>query len=351
MDIGTANATALDRFSGSGVVAIGGYATPGGANLALVTASAPGNSTASASITHNTPSGGTETTNVIAAISNGAADASATTSSGDDSFSFGAVGVAQDAAQAAAAFGAIAASAGGVFLGAGDLTGLQISTEIKRNIVFTGADLTYALAGSNAELSFQGYAGPSYRLLSQDLETTTTVDIAETNSSAVNLPQFAMIRDEDLVSHYFGGVAGLNVSRALSDRVSFALGLEGGLYYTMDSLESQESYTIGGAVPLRVASNKGLRLDAEGIAWSARLAPSLTIALAPNRQLTLGGTLDYLSRAATVTRGSAAAIASNSYAGGDDGAMNYNGEMSTSHALAFGPMWSFGPTVSLTGQF
>jgi hypothetical protein len=350
LDIGNANSTAVDSFSGPGVVAIAGYATPGNTTLALVTASAPGSSTASANITHDTPSGGTQTTNISAAISNGISETAAKTSSGRDSFSFGAVSL-QDAVQAAAAFGAVGTSQGGLFMGAGDLTGLQITTEISRNVVFTGADVTYALAASEADLAFQGYAGPSYRMLSQDLETTTTVDIAEANSSGVDLPQFAMIRDEDLDSHYLGGVVGLNVTKPLSDRITFSMGLEGGLYYTMDSLDGQESYAIGGAAPQKVNSNKDLRLAANGIAWSARLAPSVTFALAPNRQLTLGGTFDYLSRAATVSRAGAAATASNSYAGTDEGAMNYNGASTTSHALAFGPMWSFGPTVSLTGQF
>lgn len=351
LDIGNASSTAKDTFSGPGVVAIAGYATPGNTTLALVTASSPGSSTASANITHDTPSGGTATTNISTAISNGASDTAATSSSGGDSFSFGAVSLAQDAVQAAAAFGAVGSSQGGLFMGAGDLTDLQITTEISRNVVFTGADVTYALAASEADLSFQGYAGPSYRMLSQDLETKTTVDIAEANSSGVDLPQFAMTRDEALDSHYLGGVVGLNVAKPLSDRITFSMGLEGGLYYTMDSLDGQESYAVGGAAPQKVTSNKGLRLAANGIAWSARLSPSVTFALAPNRQLTLGGTFDYLSRAATVSRAGAAATASNSYAGTDEGAMNYNGASTTSHALAFGPMWSFGPTISLTGQF
>jgi hypothetical protein len=127
------------------------------------------------------------------------------------------------------------------------------------------------------------------------------------------------------------------------------------VYYTQDSFKGREHYTIEGGSPsvtsTTVNNVNGIDMQDHGIAWSARIAPSVTVALASNRQLTFGGAVDYLSRVASVTRDGSVAVATNTYAGTDDGSLSYNAASQTVNKLAFAPMWSFTPTVSFTGQF
>lgn len=355
---GHAENTVIDRFTGAGTLSIAGYTTPGNASIDLVTNSTPGNSAASAAINHVNPQGGGEVITVDNPLNGGGSvnNYGATVAGGNASFGLAGVATQQGAVNGAAAFGAVGASDGGVFLASGDLTGLAVATDVTRNILFTGADLSVAFSGNEGSLSFQGYVGPSYRLLDQRITTTTTVDVAEAGAGATTFPLYSMARDEHLVSHYVGGLAGVTVSNPLSDGVTFSLGLEGGLYYVHDSLTGRESYSMGGGSPTlvpvtTVTNTNGLDLSADGVAWSAKVSPSVTYAIAPNRQITLGAAVDYLSRVPTVTRDGTVATVTTTYGGTDDGALNYSGQSQTSNRLSYAAMWSFTPTVSLTGQF
>ncbi|MDB5588277.1 MAG: hypothetical protein JWP26_3247 [Devosia sp.] len=356
--IGQSNSTVVDTFTGPGTVTIGGYTTPANANVVLTTNSAPGNSAASAVITHTNPQGGGEAINVNNPVNAGGVvnDYAASIAAGANSFALGGVVTQQGAVNSAAAYAAVAASDGGVFFAAGDLTGLAITTNVRRNVVYTGADLSVAMSTNTGGMAIQGYAGPSYRLLDQSSKTTISVDIPEASPTATTFPTYSMARDEQLTSNYFGGVVGLNLSKPIADNMTFSLGVEGGVYYVHDNMEGRESYSIAGgaltSVPLTTVSNaNGIGMEADGVAWSAKLAPSITVALASNRQLTFGGTVDYLSRVASVTRDGSVASATNTYSGTDDGTLNYSASSQTAHSLSFAPMWSFTPTVSYTGQF
>jgi hypothetical protein len=274
----------------------------------------------------------------------------------NNSFALGGVATQQGEINGAAAYGAVAATDGGVFFGAGDLTGLAISTSVDRKLTYSGVDLTLALSTVTGAASMQGYVGPSYRLLRQSIHTTTRVDIPEASPSATTFPEYSMLRNERLTSRYWGGVIGVNLNQPISDEVTFSLGLEGGAYHVEDRYEGREGYSIAGGsaavVPLTTVNNANrIDLEADGMAWSAKVAPAVTVALAPNRQITFGGTIDYLSRVATVSRDGSVSSAANSYAGSDDGALTYDGAAQTGNRLSFGSMWSFTPTVSFTGQF
>jgi hypothetical protein len=357
-DFGSASSTAVDEFSGPGAVSIGGYTTPGNATIGLTTTSGPGNSAASASITHANPQGGGEVITVDSPTNPGGVvnDYAASVASGGNSFGYGAVVTQQGAANTAAAYAAVAASDGGVFFGTGDLTGLKVTTNVTRSVAYVGSDLTLAMSGDTGTMSLQGYAGPSYRMMSQAITTNTSVDIPEASPTTTSFPRFGMIRDERLVSHYIGGVVGFNLAEPLNDTTTLSLGAEGGLYSTLDSLNGSEKYTIDGGSPTPAASTtvnnaSGVDQQANGLAWSAHVAPSVTIAVARNRQVMFGGAIDYLSRVATVTRDGTVSVAANTYAGTDDGSQTYNSATNTVTRLAFGPMWSFTPTFSFTGQF
>ncbi|MDB5530587.1 MAG: hypothetical protein JWR51_3690 [Devosia sp.] len=352
--IGQSNSTVVDTFTGPGTVTIGGYTTPANANVVLTTNSVPGNSAASAVITHTNPQGGVNNVNLN--VAGNVNSYGASVAAGANSFALGGVVTQQGAVNSAAAYAAVAASDGGVFFAAGDLTGLAVTTNVRRSVIYTGADLSVAMSTNTGGMAIQGYAGPSYRLLDQSSKTTISVDIPEASPTATTFPTYSMARDEQLTSNYFGGVVGLNISKPIADDMTFSLGVEGGVYYVHDNMEGRESYSIAGgaptSVPLTTVNNaNGIGMEADGVAWSAKISPSITVALASNRQLTFGGAVDYLSRVASVTRDGSVASATNTYAGTDDGTLNYNGSSQTAHALSFAPMWSFTPTVSYTGQF
>jgi hypothetical protein len=352
--IGRSNSTVVDTFTGPGVITIGGYTTSANANVALISNSVPGNSTASAVITHTNPQGGVNNVNLN--VAGNVNSYGASVAAGGKSFALGGVVTQQGAVNSAAAYAAVAASDGGVFFAAGDLTGLAVTTNVRRSMIYTGADLSVAMSTNTGEMAIQGYAGPSYRLLDQSSKTTISVDIPEAGTTATTFPTYSMGRDEQLTSNYFGGVVGLNLSKPIADNMTFSLGVEGGVYYVHDSMEGRESYSIGEggptAVPLTTVTNaNGINMKSDGVAWSAKISPSVTVALASNRQLTFGGAVDYLSRVASVTRDGSVASATNTYAGTDDGTLNYNAASQTAHSLSFAPMWSFTPTVSYTGQF
>lgn len=342
-------------FTGPGTISIGGYTTPSNANVTLTTSAAPGTSSANSAITHTNPQGGGEvlTVNTVN-VGSATNDFGSNIASGDNSFVLGATATNQGAVNSAAAYGAVAASDGGIFLGAGDLTGLTVTTDVSREFVFGGLDATVASSTNVNAMAVQAYAGPSYKFVGQSANTKISVDIPEVAPSAATFPTYSMDRTEALFASYFGGVVGGSLSTPIAENLIFSLGLEGGAYYVRETMRGDESYSIGGGavtpVPLTTVTNaNGIELSNDGVAWSARVSPSITMAMSPRRQLSIGASVDYLSRVATMSR-SAAETATNTYAGTSDGTLAYNAPSQT-NGLTFAPMWSITPTISFTGQF
>lgn len=358
--IGHITSTAVDTFTGPGVVVIPGYTTPGTSSIVLTTSSGVGNSAGRSQVGDTNPQGGVVAIDVNQPV-NGAGTVNVygvTIAPGGNSFGYGAVVTQQGATDASAAYGAVAATDGGIFIGAGDLSGLTITTSVGQDVLYTGADVTLALSRpADDGLLLSGYAGPSYRLLAQRNTSTISVNIPEALPSTTVFPTYSMQRVEDLVSHYLGGVAGLSATTVVGENMLFTLGGEAGVFYTMDSLYGTESYSVeGGAttpVPLTTVTNANTASgSANGVAWSAKADGTLTMALSPTRQLSFSGSLEYLSRVATVTRSNNTTLAANTYVpGSDDGTLTYNAASSNMPILSFGDMWSFTGAVSFTGQF
>lgn len=354
VSLGRSSLTNVDSFDGPGVVVIPGYTTPDGSTVDLLTdGSGPTSTrtvTAPGVVVVQSESGGVGVTNEWAV----------SVAPGDTAFAYSA-GTLDGPNSAASAYGAIGATDGGIFIGAGDLTGLEITTSVIHDFIYTGGDVTLALAGQNGDWALQGYGGPSYRFLGQRSTTDIDVNIPEVEPAAgVVFPDFNINRVEELMSHYLGGVAGITGSTALENNSVLTLGLEGGVYYTIDSLSGTESYTVANgalvSVPSTTIVNENTAGDAaNGIAFAARGNAALTIPVAANRQITFGGQAEYLSRVATVSRGDGTGIlASNSYdpaVTGDAGDLLYDTPSSNLPMLSFGSMWNFTGTVSFTGQF
>lgn len=351
--VGRSSATQVESFDGPGVVVIPGYTTPAG-EITLTT-----NGTTPAADSDVTAQGLTlsyDGTNV-----GGVTNSWGVTVAGDESaFIYGAYTI-DGPNDAASAYGAIGAEDGGIFIAAGDLTGLEIETTVSREILYGGADLTLAIAGSNNNWVLHGYAGPSYRFLGQRGSTDIAINIPEVEDALdLVFPDLSINRDETLSSHYLGGVVGVSGSTTVSDNALLTLGVEGGLYYTVDRLVGTESYFVGnGALtavdPVTVVNGNTAFDTDNGMAFAARGNAALTLPIAENRQITFGGQAEYLSRVATVSRGNGTGLlTTNTYnpdVNGDIGDLTYDTASDNRPILSFGSMWNFTGTISFTGQF
>jgi hypothetical protein len=348
------------NLTGTGFVIISGLTTPGNSSISLATTSGGGTAGASAAVNNANPEGGTANLAVTAPAAGGVQNAAAVTpAAGGESFSYG--GVATDGASGSAlAFGAIGASDGGLFIASGDLTGLAITTTGSSYSFYGGADVSLAFAGVMSErVAVQAYAGPSYRFLGQHNETTISIDVPEAAPSAIEFPTYSMENDYDLDTHYLGGVLGLNASYLLNDHLILTLGGEGGVYHAVDKLRGTQRYVVGGGdngagpYPEQSVASTVPGLESNGMAWSARGNGLLTVLLGPNRQLSFGGTVEYLSRVANVDQQAPTVTTTGYGTGSDDGSVDYAaaGAGGASPILTFGDMWSFTGSVSLTGQF
>ncbi|HEV7277104.1 MAG TPA: hypothetical protein VGN80_12530 [Devosiaceae bacterium] len=271
-----------------------------------------------------------------------------------DSFSL--AGAQTDAvAGAAAAWGAIASEEGGVFVGVGDLDGLEITTDVRNEFLYGGADLTVALSNAAGEgVALQGYVGPSYRFLGQRGTTTITVDIPEMEPVApagYEFPTYGQETVETLNTHYLGGVLGGSMTTLLTDNMTFTLGLEGGAYYANTHYSGEESYSLTGGDPALTLGDQTVENAVEvvdtdhGLALAVRGHAALTTAISANQQLTFGAGVEYLSRVATVDRELGGTVTPGA------GDITYAGPASGSSLLTFGDMWGFSGSISFTGQF
>jgi len=255
-----------------------------------------------------------------------------------------------------AAYGAIADDSGGIFIASGDIDGLSITTDVRRTIAYGGADLTLGLAGQfNGETNVQVYAGPSFRGLGQGITTDITIDIPEVLPSVLTHPEFKISVNDTLTSHYFGGVLGGSASFATSPGMLFTLGLEGGVYSVHANWSGRDTYsTCCGAegTPLSTVSPT---LSVQGptqtydfgstIAFAARGNGAVTWALDENKSFSLGGSVEYLSRVATVNH---SGLTQTNALSDDWTTATADTAAST---FAWGDMWNFSITGSLTGHF
>ena len=361
LDVGHGSSAVTDTFSGPATVVIPGYTTPANTSISLTTNGASINTPATAAINHTAP--GTEViTAAVATNAAGGIDSWAVTTQAPDSFGLAAVTSRHGAVNAAGAYGAVAATDGGIFIGSGDLGGLSITTQITTDVIYSGLDATISASGKpdNGKV-LQLYGGPSYRYLNEHTKSDTSVDIPEVapGDPANYFPLFSMDRDENLTSHYLGGVVGMNAVQPLPNGMLLALNGEAGLYYTLSSLAGSESYSVGGGlntpVPATTIQNaNGINQSATGLAYAARVGSSISMPVGQAMQLTLGGNVEYLSRVASPGRSGASSASSSAAPFGitsDNGTTTYTGQSSDNTLIAFGAMWAFGATASLTGHF
>jgi hypothetical protein len=277
-----------------------------------------------------------------------------------DGFSYVGIGSFAGAPNLAYAFGAIADETGGVFLAVGDLSGWQVNTDISHDLVYTGADVTFALtkAPQAGEPVITGYAGPSYRFLGQGITTEISVDAAElqpTDPANFDYPLYTQTTAETLDSHYVGGLVGGNITVPVAETASLTLGLEGAAYLMRTTYDVTETYAVSGGLPLAVDGSVANMIemgDDSGFAYALRTQATYTTAVSETMQFNFGLGGEYLSRVASIGRDpTAIASAVPDPVSGDDATYNGAHDNRGGSFLTFGDMWSFTLTAGITGQF
>jgi hypothetical protein len=142
--------------------------------------------------------------------------------------------------------------------------------------------------------------------------------------------------------------------------MKLTLGGEGGLYYSQSSLSGSQTFSVpqtqntgppGSLVPAQsVTAANNISGSDSGIAYAVTGKGAVTYDLSDTMQVSFGGSAQYLSRVPTV-QNAAPTIATNTYAGGNNGTITYTSAATNSPSISFGSMWNFGGTVSLTNHF
>ena len=344
------NFASTQNFSGEGFVAIPGLSTPSNASITLNTSRGPGSASAGVSANDTTPQGDV-LSDTSSANSGGTQTAAFVDTPGShDSFIMGGSNAQASSNSTALAYAGIADSSGNIFIATGDLDGLSISTSTRNTVLYSGLDLTLGVGGNaDDKTSVQAYAGPSYRNISQWNSTTSslTVDIPEVDPATVTHPLYILDRNGSVMSNYFGGVIGTNISHQVNDALSVSLGAEGSLYYATAHLTGSDTATttggsgavVGGSPTVTVADT-GVSKTQSTLAYAVRGQAAATVALSPNISLTSSVAADYLSAVAR-PYGNASVAYSNGnavWASGDS-------------PLSFGGMFTYTANLSLTGRF
>ena len=271
-----------------------------------------------------------------------------------DEFTY--VGTSGDSvADRAFSFGAIASEDGGIFVAVGDLEGWEVTTETSQNLLYAGGDLTFALSSNPAsgDVGVTGYAGPSYRFMRLNTVTDITVDPAEMTPAVADFeyPNYTQSVDENVDTHYLGGVLGGNVMIPVSTTSSLTLGAEAGVYHATTSYDGSATYSVTGGGPTAVDESVTSAFDLgdtdDGFAYALRGQGTFTTAVSNQMQLSLGLGAEYLSRVASATT----TLDGGSVTSDDEDATYDSAGAGTTTLFSYDDAWSWTATVSLTGQF
>lgn len=352
--IGTlsSSGTAVREFSGPGTVRLSSNtqstaainlttSTPGGgaAGVADVTLTVPGGS-AHVNQTSSSPPG-----------NNAVAGFGVTLTTDNTGVVFAGVAT-NGATPGAAAFGAAADPTGLTLLGTGDLTGLRVTTETTRSVVYTGADGSIGLSIPSVDAtSFTPYASIGYRLLRQELDSRTRFELPVPPGTA-GFPVLGLQRVELLDTNYYGGGLGLSVSHTLENAFTLIGTAEVGV-------RGFDAKYTGRDLAIFPINNGGLELqrfdvgraaaEANGVAWYGKGEAGVNFPIARNVLLGFTGTVEYLSKVPTLSRGAPDVQVSQT---GANATLNYPvnpGTQSTS--ISFTDSWNFGLKASITGSF
>ncbi|MGN6100502.1 MAG: hypothetical protein ACTHOR_05070 [Devosia sp.] len=357
---GSGTTTFNDTFSGQGTVAFSGMSLPGNNGTPSTIALSVTPPTASSHVTDNNPQGGGSASNVDSA---GGTQNIGTVQAAATGNSFALANVANSGSTTgSAAYGAIADTSGGIFIGTGDLSNLSITTSVTRSVGYGGGDATIGLnTHVNDTTQLLVYGGPSVRVLSESDTTKVTANMAALQPSVVTFPNFAVTNTDQLNSMYWGGVIGTSVAFQASPGIQVNLGGEAGLYDVHSSWSGQSSYStccgnfdasspVSGASPALNVSSPSMTQDlGNAFGYALRGNGGVSFDMGGNKTLTLGANAEYLSRVAQVNHGTLSASSNTGGAATFDSsapAMSVPGP-----TFSWGSMISYGASVSLSGHF
>lgn len=262
------------------------------------------------------------------------------------------------------AFGAIATTEGVIFLGAGELEGTEITTDVTQDLVYAGGDITLSqsTAPDDGGVKFTAYGGPSFRYMGTETTTDTTIQVNQNyfNTATFQYPTFNMNTVENIDTYYAGAVFGGNVDLDVWEGATLSLGLGAGVYYASSSYASETEASLyggfggGGGTPnASVVSNFDLD-PVEGFAYTLKGSSKFSADISDNMQINFGLGAEYMSRVATSSFVGEDGVVLHTDSGVDvdDADADYNsGNVTGGTKLSFGDAWSYTATVGLTGQF
>ncbi|SFZ86233.1 hypothetical protein SAMN02983003_3411 [Devosia enhydra] len=256
--------------------------------------------------------------------------------------------------------GALATTDGAMFVGYGELLGWEVSTDVTQNMVHSGADLTFSQTSSpdGGNVAFTGYAGPSFRYLSTETTTQTSVTPRQFAEYAPDFEyaMFSLDTIETIDTYYAGGVVGGNIDVSLWSGSTLSLGVGGGAYYASSHYASETEATLsGGSAAADESVFSTLNLEPEtGFAYTAKADGKFSAHIGERLQLNFGLGAEYLSRVASARFAGSNGMTVSDTAGDDVGVPDADFDSSNatgSTILTFGDAMSYKATIGLTGQF
>lgn len=347
---GERNTTTTSVVSGSGTVQI---ASNTQSTAAITLATDPNATSASSQVTLSLPGGGVTQTQSATTIPGGGAQTAFAVALTSDNTGAVFSGVSTDGTNSQAfAFGGAADPSGLTIVGTGDLSGLRITQQSLRSVVYMGADASVGLSPPSMDsTSYTPYLSVGYRMLNQEISSLTSFDLPAP-SGTNGFPLLGLQRYEHLDTNYLGGGVGLSVSHTLDNNITFTGSAEAGL-------RGFDAKYSGRDLALFPINNAGLELqrfdvgrataEEKGVAWYAKGEAGLNFPLAPNLLLGFTGSVEYLSKVPTLER--SAPVVQVSESGGSFNATYPSGAGQQSTSISFVDSWNFGLKATLSGAF
>nr|WP_316650582.1 hypothetical protein [uncultured Gellertiella sp.] len=193
----------------------------------------------------------------------------------------------------AIAFGSYADEHGLNLIGAGDLGGTTLTRRNTGSFDTARSRILVSMpVGLDADWQISPLAGPVYQLIHATLESSVSLDPGEPALARAVLPTVTLSQSDASRLQYAGLVAGLDVERRLTDRLSMGLALSAGPARYWGTRSRQTDVTYAGLQTVNLsASQTGL----DGNALMADISASLTYRWRPDMALHTEAGLGLLS--------------------------------------------------------
>ena len=189
--------------------------------------------------------------------------------------------------------------------------------------------------------------GPSYSYSRRKLTRSTTFDFASPIPSQP-LPNLRLSNTDRLSTHYAGVLAGVGLSRPLSNKWGLSLNLEGGPARYWGEHATQSGSEIVGVASLPMG---GSTTSYDGSARLGRAGITFTRSHRPGATLSLGLFANYVSDMPSLTATSTGLASPSVAAGGGAGNFAGTGQTAFTTSVTTDDMITYGAAVTMVLSF